>query len=70
MRITINDVIQKHTVSHLGYSKYIENFGLWQDSLDAGTYKVTMQYSSSHPVTSSTSNWQTRALTIVYCCPP
>jgi len=70
MRVTINNAIQKHTVTHPGYSQYIGNFGLWQGSLDSGTHKIVIQYRSSHPVTSTSQVWQTRALTIVYCCPP
>ena len=43
MRVTINNSIQKHTVSHLGYSQYIGNFGLWQGSLSSGTHKIVVQ---------------------------
>ena len=68
LRIKINSIIQKHTVSHPGYSRYMGNFGLWQGSLTAGTTTIVIEYRSSYAITSDTSLWQTRALTIVYCC--
>ena len=70
MRVTINNAIQKHTVTHPGFSQFIGNFGLWQGSLSSGTHKIVVQYRSSHPATSAPQVWQTRALTIVHCCPP
>ena len=68
MRIKINSSVQKHTISHPGYSKYMGNYGLWQGSLGAGSNEIVIEYRSSHAVTSGTSVWETRALTIVYCC--
>ena len=67
MRIKINSSIQKHTVSHPGYSQYMGNYGLWQGSLTGNT-KIVIEYGSSHAITSGASLWQTRALTVVYCC--
>ena len=68
MRIKINSSVQKHTVSHPGHSRYMENYGLWQGALDAGSKDIVIEYRSSHAITSGTSDWETRALTIVYCC--
>ena len=68
MRIKINSGIQKHTVSHPGFSKFMGNYGLWQGSLGAGSNEIVIEYRSNQVVTSGTSDWQTRALTIIHCC--
>ena len=68
MRIKINSSVKKHTVSSPGLSKLMGNYGLWQGSLGAGSNEIVIEYRSSQTVTSGTSDWQTRALTIIHCC--
>ena len=35
LRIKINSVVRKHSVSVPGYTYYYGNFGLWKGSLDS-----------------------------------
>ena len=41
-RIKINSDIQKHSIHHSGFTKYNSNFGLWQGSLNSGTYAIVV----------------------------
>ena len=76
MRISIDSVPQKHTVSITGNTAYTGNFGLWQGSLKAGDHKVSLDYRSPAQTTNTVSSereftrrnvWMNRALTIIYC---
>jgi len=67
LRIKINSVVKKHTVSHSGYTYYYGNFGLWQGSLGSGSHNIVVEYRNRGSTTSKPDYWQTRALTIVYC---
>ena len=76
MRLSIDSVPQKHTVSITGNTVYAGNFGLWQGSLSAGQHKVSLDYRSpvktTHTVTGDpdwvqNSNWMNRAITIIHC---
>ena len=40
LRIKINSVDKKHTVSRSGYLKYYGGFGLWQGSLNARNHSI------------------------------
>ena len=66
-RIKINSAIQKHTMTLSGDARYHGNFGLWQGSLDSGTYKILVEYRNKYATKNNPHHWQTRALTIVYC---
>ena len=76
MRLSINSVAQLHTVSLTGNTTYIGNFGLWQGSLNSGTYKVALQYRSSVRTVNIVSadlewkrwnKWMNRAMTVIIC---
>ena len=79
MRLSIDSVPQKHTVSLSGNSRYSGNFGLWQGSLKSGTYKITLDYRTPAKVVNSVSPnldwpqvydyrvWRNRALTVIKC---
>ena len=43
-RMKINNVIEKHTAFHSGYTNYYGNFGLWQGSLDSGSHTILVEY--------------------------
>ena len=44
MRLSIDPVPQKHTVSLTGNTAYAGTFGLWQGSLNSGAHKITLDY--------------------------
>ena len=67
LRIKINSVVQKHTVSVPAYTYYYGNFGLWQGPLDSGNHNIVVEYRNRGATTSTPNNWETRALTIMYC---
>ena len=67
LRIKINSVVKKHTVSHPGYTKYYGGFGLWQGSLNAGSHTIVVENRNNGPSLSDAQYWKTRALTIIYC---
>ena len=76
MRLSIDSVVQKHTVSTSGDTTFVGNFGLWQGSLVSGTHKVTLDYRSpvktDNTVTSELewsrwNKWMNRAMTVITC---
>ena len=76
MRLSIDSVAQKHTVSLTGDTAYVGNFGLWQGSLSNGAHKVTLDYRSpvnTHNTVSSDlewvrwNKWMNRAITVIIC---
>ena len=44
MRLSIDSVPLKHTVSLTENTIYAGNFGLWQGSLNSGAHKITLDY--------------------------
>ena len=76
MHLSIDSVIQKHTVSLTGYATYGGNFGLWQGSLNSGAHKVTLDYRTPASTTNTVSSdlewtrwnkWMNRAMTVIIC---
>ena len=76
MRLSIDSIPQKHTVSLTGNTKYAGNFGLWQGALNPGGHKVSLDYRAAAKTVNTVSaeiqwkrwnKWQNRAMTIVYC---
>ena len=79
MRLSINSVPQKHTVSLTGDTVFAGNYGLWQGSLNSGTHKITLDYRTPAKTTNTVSPnldweqvhgykiWLNRALTVVTC---
>ena len=76
MRLSIDSVAQKHTVSLSGDTKYAGNFGLWQGSLNNGAHKVTLDYRSpvktdntilSGSEWNNRNKWMQRAMTVIIC---
>ena len=76
MRLSINSVVQKHSASLYGDTAYVGNFGLWQDSLNSGTHKATLDYRSpvktdnivsSDPEWKRWIKWMNRAMTVIIC---
>ena len=76
MCLSIDSVVQKHTVSLTGDTQYAGNFGLWQGSLNSGAHKATLDYRSPAKTTNSVSSslewarWnksQNRAMTVITC---
>ena len=79
MRLSIDSVAQKHTVSLTGDTAYAGNFGLWQGSLNSGAHKITLDYRTPAKTTNGVSPnldwqkvfahtiWQNRALTTIIC---
>ena len=75
MRLGIDSVPQKHTVSLTGDTVYAGNFGLWQGSLSSGAHKITLDYRSPAATTNTISphfDWrskiqQNRVLTAIVC---
>ena len=77
MRLSIDSVAQKHTVSLTGDTAYVGNFGLWQGSLKSGAHKITLDYRTPVKTTNEVSPnldwqqaytiWQNRALTTIVC---
>ena len=75
MRLSIDSVAQKHTVSLTGNTAFAGNFGLWQGSLNSGAHKINLDYRSPVKTTSAVSPilnwqrsiWQNRALTAIIC---
>ena len=76
MRLSINSAAQPHTISLTGNTRYTGNFGLWQGSLNSGTYKVALEYRSSTKSVNTVSadlewkrwnKWMNRAMTIITC---
>ena len=76
MRLSIDSVAQKHSVSLNGETNFAGNFGLWQGSLNSGTHNVTLDYrtpvQTDHTV-SSDLEWEkynkarNRAMTVIIC---
>ena len=46
MRLSVDSIAQKHTVSLTGDTAYAGKFGLWQGSLNSGDHQVTLDYCS------------------------
>ena len=76
MRLSINSVVQTHTVSLTGNTAYVGNFGLWQGALNSGSYKVALEYRSSASTVNTVSadlewkhwnKWMNRAMTVIIC---
>ena len=78
MRLSIDSVAQKHTVSLAGDLAYIGNFGLWQGSLSTGAHSATLDYRSPVKTTNTVSSdlewvrkswnkWMNRAMTVIIC---
>ena len=76
MRLSIDSVAQKHTVSLTGNTAYAGNFGLWQGSLSNGAHKVTLDYRSPVNTVNAVSSdlqwkrwnkWMNRAMTVIIC---
>jgi len=76
MRLSIDSIPQKHTVSLTGNTYNFGNFGLWQGSLGSGAHKVTLDYCSpinTHNIVSSDlewkrwNKWMNRAMTVIIC---
>ena len=76
MRLSIDSVAQKHSVSLTGNTAYAGNFGLWQGSLKSGAHKATLDYRSpvktDHTVSSDLEwkrwiKWMNRAMTVIIC---
>ena len=76
MRLSIDSVAQKHSVSLTGNTAYAGNFGLWQGSLKSGAHKATLDYRSpvrtGHTVSSNLewkkwNKWMNRAMTVIIC---
>ena len=76
MRLSIDSVVQKHTVSTSGDTTFVGNFGLWQGSLVSGTHKVTLDYRSPVKTDNTVSSelewsrwnkWMNRAMTVITC---
>ena len=76
MRLSIDSVVQKHTVSLNGNTVYVGNFGLWQGSLNSGAHKATLDYRSPVRTDNTVSSelewarwnkWMNRAMTVLIC---
>ena len=76
MRLSIDSVAQKHTVSLTGNTAYVGNFGLWQGLLNAGAHNATLDYRSLATTVNRVSpdlewtRWNkamNRALTVIIC---
>ena len=76
MRLSIDSMAQKHTVSLTGDLLYLGNFGLWQGSLNSGRHTIKLDYRSpvktSHTILSeiewiSRKKWMNRAMTVIIC---
>ena len=79
MRLSIDSVPQKHTVSLTGDTAFAGNFGLWQGLLNHGAHKVTLEYRTPAKTSNTVSPnldwdkvhgyviWHTRSLTIITC---
>jgi len=79
MRLNIDSVPQRHTISLTGNTRHIGNFGLWQGSLNAGDHEVTLEYRASAQTTNTVSQnldwqqvylhriWHNRVLTVIKC---
>ena len=76
MRLSIDSVIQKHSVSLTGNTAYVGNFGLWQGSLNSGAHKVTLDYRAPVKTSNTVSSdlewarwnkWMNRAMTVIIC---
>ena len=75
VRLSIDSVSQKHTVSLTGNTIYVGNFGLWQGSLSNGAHKINLDYRSPVKTTNTVSpnlewrfkNFHNRALTTIVC---
>ena len=76
MRLSIDSVTQKHSVSLTGETAYAGNFGLWQGSLKSGAHKATLYYRSPVATTNTVSSdlewtrwnkWMNRAMTVIIC---
>ena len=76
MRLSIDSVAQKHTVSLTGDTIYAGNFGLWQGSLSTGSHRVTLDYRSPAITDNNVAprqewndrnKWMQRTMTVVIC---
>jgi len=76
MRLSINSVPRKHSISLDGNTAYIGNFALWQGSISSGAHKVTLDYRSPVKTDNTVSSdlewkhwnkWMNRAMTVIIC---
>ena len=76
MRLSIDKVAQKTTVSLMGNTYYVGNFGLWQGYLGTGSHTVSLEYRSDTSTVNYVSSdlewerfnrWQSRSLTVITC---
>ena len=67
LRLSVNSVAQKHTQSLIGETVYGGLLGMWQGALNAGTYKIALEYRGDAAAPLSGGLWETRALTVIYC---
>ena len=67
LRLSINSVAQTHTQSLIGETVYGGLLGMWQGALNAGTYKIALEYRGNAAATLSGGLWETRALTVIHC---
>ena len=76
MRLSIDSIAQKHTVSLSGDTYYAGNFGLWQGALNSGAHKITLDYRSPVRTVNTVSSdlewkrwnkWMNRAMTVIIC---
>jgi len=76
MRLSIDSVPQKHTVSLTGNTNYAGNFGLWQGPLSAAKHTVSLDYRTPATTSNTVSGeregvrghkWMNRAMTIIHC---
>ena len=76
MRLSIDDVARKHTISLTGHTIFAGNFGLWQGSLNSGVHNATLDYRSPVKTDNTVSSdlewtrwnkWMNRAMTVIIC---
>ena len=76
MRLSVDSVPQKHTVSLIGDSVHVGNFALWQGPLSSGKHTVSLDYRTTRRIFHTVSadrewirwnKWMNRAMTIIQC---
>ena len=76
MRLKVNLLAQKSTVSLTGNTQYVGNFGLWQGPLIKGFHIFTLEYRSVVQTYNDVSSdlewqrwnkWMNRAMTVIVC---
>ena len=76
MRLKVNLLAQKSTVSLTGNTQYVGNFGLWQGPLIKGLHIFTLEYRSVVQTYNDVSSdlewqrwnkWMNRAMTVIVC---